>query len=82
MSDCPHKNVQFIGMYSLVGNYICQDCGEKIPPVVYHRMMGHPHVDANGCGNAECDLHAEYDTCSERKYEDCELRLPIPSESP
>ena len=82
MTNCPHENVQFIGIFSIMGSYVCQDCGETIDPVIYHRMKGHPHIDAKGCGNAECDLHAVHDTCQERKYEECDLRLPIPSESP
>lgn len=41
---CTHDNVTFIGLYSLIGNYHCNDCGEKIEPVKYHQMKKMPHV--------------------------------------
>ncbi len=41
---CTHENYQFVGMYSLIGNYHCLDCGEIIEPVEFHRLKGLPHA--------------------------------------
>ena len=38
---CKHDNVVFVGMYSLVGNYVCKDCNIEIDPVEYAKMKGH-----------------------------------------
>jgi hypothetical protein len=35
---CEHDNVVFIGIYSLVGNYVCKDCNAEIDPVEYAKM--------------------------------------------
>jgi len=43
--SCEHNNVQFIGVYSLIGCYHCEDCGEKIDPVEYHKMKGDLHIN-------------------------------------
>jgi len=37
---CPHKQVTFLGKASLVGNYYCDVCGEKIDPIEYAKMNG------------------------------------------
>ena len=37
---CKHDNVEFNGMYSLVGNYLCKDCNIEIDPVEYAKMKG------------------------------------------
>jgi len=39
-TSCQHNNVQFIGKFSLVGNYHCNDCGEEIDPVEYAKIKG------------------------------------------
>jgi len=41
---CKHDNVTFHGLYSLIGNYICNDCGIKIKPVEYAKMKGHLNI--------------------------------------
>ncbi len=43
-NECTHENVQFIGLYSMIGNYHCEDCGAIIEPVEYHRTHGMPHI--------------------------------------
>lgn len=35
--ECKHKNVIFVGLYSLVGKYGCKDCGILIEPYIYHQ---------------------------------------------
>ncbi len=37
---CKHDNVVFMGMHSLVGNYVCKDCNIEIDPVEYAKMKG------------------------------------------
>ena len=43
--NCKHENVTFRGVFSMIGCYVCDDCGEEFDPVEYHRMTGEPHVD-------------------------------------
>ena len=43
--SCFHDNVEFIGLYSLIGNYFCKNCKEKLEPQIYHRMKGQPTID-------------------------------------
>ena len=43
-TSCQHNNVQFIGQFSLVGNYECRDCGEAIDPVEYAKMKGELNI--------------------------------------
>ena len=40
MNDCQHKNVYFVGAYSLVGHYKCRDCGAELCPVEYAKSEG------------------------------------------
>ena len=40
---CKHEKVTFRGLYSLVGVYVCDDCGKEIDPVEYARMYELPH---------------------------------------
>ena len=42
--NCNHDNVTFHGMFSLVGNYICNDCGQKIDPVEYAKLKGELNI--------------------------------------
>lgn len=44
MALCKHNDVQFYGMYSMVGDYHCVDCGYKIDPIVLHYIRAHPHI--------------------------------------
>lgn len=44
MIKCQHNNVNFIGQFSMIGNYICSDCKVKIDPVVFAILRGMPHV--------------------------------------
>ena len=37
---CKHDNVVFMGMYSLVGNYLCKDCNIEIDPVEFAKLKG------------------------------------------
>lgn len=39
---CPHNNATFWGLYSLVGQYRCEECHTWIEPVIYHGMKGLP----------------------------------------
>lgn len=48
---CTHDNVTFVGLYSLIGNYHCNDCGEVIEPVIYHQMKKMPHVRLDSNNN-------------------------------
>jgi hypothetical protein len=41
---CQHTNCQFIGYASIKGNYICQDCGLKIDPLIFHFINEEPHI--------------------------------------
>jgi len=41
---CKHEDVEFLGMFSLVGSYHCVDCGYEITPVVLHYIRAHPHI--------------------------------------
>jgi hypothetical protein len=37
---CKHDDVVFIGMNSLIGNYVCQVCHIEICPIEYARIKG------------------------------------------
>ena len=41
---CQHHKTTFFGIASFRGNYVCDDCGLKIDPVVRHRMTGDDHI--------------------------------------
>ena len=43
-APCLHKHTQFVGMYSMVGTYYCEDCGTEIEPLELHWLQGQPHV--------------------------------------
>lgn len=36
---CQHFHTTFWGMYSLIGNYKCDDCGIEIDPKTYHQLL-------------------------------------------
>lgn len=40
MNECIHDKVTFKGLYSMIGNYFCDDCGKVIDPLVYHHNSG------------------------------------------
>jgi len=50
MNKCQHADCQFIGVHSLIGEYVCCDCGFKIEPLVFHFVNGYPHVHLNQIG--------------------------------
>ena len=62
MTDlCTHDDVQFMGAYSLVGGYVCQNCGFNINPVVLHYVRDHPHVMTMQVGPfTDWDVQKEY----------------------
>jgi hypothetical protein len=37
---CKHNDVVFLGVHSLVGRYVCNDCKAEIDPVEYARLKG------------------------------------------
>lgn len=43
--ECKHKTVTFWGQFSMVGNYICDDCGVKINPVDRAKQKGELNVE-------------------------------------
>ena len=43
-SECTHNNVTFIGVSSLMGQYVCDECDMVISPVEYHKLKGYLHV--------------------------------------
>lgn len=45
MTECQHPEVDFIGMYSMVGEYVCRGCKAKIDPADHHRRIGEPHFE-------------------------------------
>ena len=44
MNTCKHGVVQFIGQFSMIGGYVCSQCGVNIVPFVYHKMRGYDHI--------------------------------------
>jgi glycosyltransferase involved in cell wall biosynthesis len=36
---CQHKRANFIGSWSLIGDYKCDDCGYRIDPQIYHKYF-------------------------------------------
>lgn len=42
---CKHEDVVFLGTYSLIGDYVCQDCGERFDPVEYAKTKGDLNVN-------------------------------------
>ncbi len=44
LNICEHKNVRFEGMFSMIGSYVCQDCGLKIEPFVLNALENRPHI--------------------------------------
>ncbi len=41
---CKHEKVQFEGMFSMIGSYVCTKCKMKIEPFVYNKMTGRDHI--------------------------------------
>lgn len=41
---CEHNRVTFVGLYSLVGNYVCDDCEAIIDPVEHAKAKGDLNV--------------------------------------
>lgn len=42
--SCNHDNVTFTGVFSLVGKYLCKDCGQSIDPVEYAKLKGNLNI--------------------------------------
>ena len=42
--QCKHNRVEWVGYFSMLGDYVCRNCGLTIDPVVYHAMKNQPHV--------------------------------------
>lgn len=53
---CNHEDTTFRGIDSLVGNYVCNQCGEIIEPVEYHRIAGLPHRNLDQEHNVDAFL--------------------------
>ena len=43
LTMCKHDNVTFHGLYSYIGAYHCNDCGEEINPLTYAKLKGIPN---------------------------------------
>ena len=52
-NKCEHLSASWIGQFSMIGSYYCNECGMKIEPFVYHKMKNIPHVyfDERGSEN-------------------------------
>lgn len=42
--NCKHLNTRFGGTFSLLGKYVCEDCGFGVDPVIEHKRKGYPHI--------------------------------------
>ena len=44
IKECDHNKSYFCGSASLVRGYYCPKCRLVIDPIVFHKILGYPHI--------------------------------------